>query len=73
MGWDVALDLIVPSLGALALAPCVARLILRLVREQAAQESLGPSTARPLGAALRLGLGLAHIRSVGGGTPHPAR
>ena len=32
-----------------------------------------PPTARPLGSALRLGLALAHIRSVGGGTPHPAR
>ena len=67
MGRDVALDLVVPRLGAVALAPCVGSLISRLVWEQAAQEPLGPPTTRPLGSALGLGLGLAHIRSVGGG------
>ena len=67
MGRDVALDLVVPRLGAVALAPCVGRLIPCLVREQAPQEPLGPPTTRLLGSALALGLGLSHIRSVGGG------
>ena len=70
MGRDVALDLVVASLGAVALTPCVASLIARLVGQQPAQEPLGPPTTRPLSGVLRLGLALAHIRSVGGGAPH---
>ena len=70
MGRDVALDLVVPRLGALALAPRVGGFVSRLVRKQAAQEPLGPPPARPLSSALRLGLALAHIRSVGGGAPY---
>jgi hypothetical protein len=70
MGRDVALDLVVAILSALALAPCVGGLVARLVGKQPTQETLGPPTTRALGRALGLRLALAHVRSVGGGAHH---
>ena len=73
---DVTLELVVTRLGTVALAPCVAGFVPRLVGKQAAQQPLGPPTPRPFGSALPFGalrFGLTHAPSVGGWGPAAAR